>query len=56
MALTLPPWSHEEVVVDVELLPLQHGRQQLGTADDLRISGGVFVHVRHDPDTLESTS
>ena len=45
--------THEEVVVDVQLLPLQQGRHELGSADDLLVAGSVLVHLGHDANALE---
>ena len=45
--------SHEEVVVDVQLLPLQQGCHEFGSTEDLLVASGVLVHLGHDPDPLK---
>ena len=45
--------AHEEVVVDVELLPLKQGCHELGPTDDLLVACGGLVNLLHDPDPLK---
>ena len=45
--------AHKEVVVDIQLFPLQQGGEEFGPAEDLLITGGVLVNLGHDPDPLE---
>ena len=45
--------AHEEVVVDVELLPLQQGGHELGATHDVLVALSGRVDLLHDPDPLE---
>ncbi len=44
--------ADDEVLVDVQLLPLDQLGEELGPADDLLVAGGALVDLRHDPDPL----
>ena len=46
--------AHEEVVVDVELLPLQQGGHELGSTHDVLVALSGRVDLLHDPDPLEN--
>ena len=45
--------THEEVVIDVQLLPLKQGGHELGSSEDLLVASGVLVNLCHDPDPLK---
>ena len=45
--------AHEEVVVDVELLPLQQGGHELGSTHDILVALRLRVNLLHDPDPLK---
>ncbi len=45
--------AHEEVVVDVELLPLQQGGHELGATHDILVALSGRVNLLHDPDPLK---
>ena len=45
--------AHEEVFVDVELLPLQQGGHELGSTHDILVALRLRVNLLHDPDPLK---
>ena len=45
--------ADKEVVVDIQFLALQDGSQEFGALEERMIARGFFVHLAHDPDSLE---